>query len=779
MRIGALLATLALVGAAAVVVVVSRSAAAPDVPLEPEPAPEQSPAAPVAEAPAPSPPVKSPTPPPPVRPPPAASVPSAPVPSPVIEPTDAQRPTAPPVRRVPLNSRGPQMVSEAYAIVEQGDVAGAMVRLDEALKTLPPGQMRQVASLLKSHLSGAFMKRQAFWHDRTVVDMVVLVDNEADLVRAIEQWDDQRFWPVLIDDGWLSTLFIEAFAPRQVVRWASPQREPANGPDVAALVTASTQRHHESMVRRRATDAPPGLVVMDPEGPNRCGGLALAMGRGQPVMVLRGVARLTDRVTDVQVRAINTPILEAMARLHLMDTEQWCGLTLAGVYPYQYEPQQYIDARQQGRSKQSMVLSVDDSLARLPDTTRVAVVGRLFGPPAQSVYQAMASLFLQPRSALMLDGYSHKYDQGWARYAYGAAAMALRSRYEVLLLAKDATPVAEFSQHSQPVLAHDMVWINSSGGPKRFAIMGEQRGTTLDIPIGRPAAFYVVHSFSASRPWDVDTLAGRAVAGGAYWYYGSSEEPTLTGFARPNGVVHKALAGTPLAFGARHLSIHPRSRPWKLVLLGDPLFTLRRTPAPRVEAIALPNATPVTRASLAVMISSGAGDMRAILRDLVVVRAMPGGEAVTLQMAAATAERLLDNPDPMTSADVIRAAWLMHLDRRSTGLAAAPYPVTRRHELAERLAALHRRSVFEGQMNAEQLDDARATLANLLNAGTHGDELVIDLRRWLAAMIRHERDTEALRWLRDQQKRYRKGRAGAALRTVLQQDEPTPVNPTP
>ena len=676
-------------------------------------------------------------------------------------PVLAQQPA--PTRRPP--NADPTIVLKAMELVEQNQIVEALQKLDIALELLPESPSRHTAALLKHQLTGAFMKRQSPWHDRDVGNVVVLVDNELDFVHAVEAWTDDLFWPVLIDDGYLAPLFIQSFQPKHVVRWSSPPTD--QPPTVRDELTRVRQPHNNKTAQRTGEATPPGIVVIDPDAHLRCAGLALALGRGQPAMFLTGVQNIAKRVNEHDVSAINVPILTNMTKLRLLLKDQWCGITLAGQFPYQLEPEAIVQARREGRSKKGLVLAVDDTLGRIQDGTRLAVVGRLLGPSHQAVYQAMASLFLQPSTVLMFDSYSFKSGNIWQQYAFYNAHQAFEPRYDVTLLAKGALHATEFSRFTQPQLRHDMVWMNSAGGNRKFWIHGKQHGATEDIPIGRAAAFYVVHSFSAEKPWEVWTIAGRALAGGAYWYYGSSDEPQLTGFARPAGVAQKALAGTPLAFAARHLPLHQRGRPWKLAVIGDPLFTLRRAPAPRVEAIPLHDTIPITNDFLATAIAEGQADLRTILKDIAILRASPNNK-ITLAMAAATANSILGEPDKMRADDVIRAVWLLHQAHRSERLATAPYHMTSRHKLAEQLVAAHRRSDFEKQIDNGNLDTARAILSNMLYAIMDTNQLVTDLRRWLAAMSRANRADEALGWLRRRQDAKPSSFAAGALKTVLQ-----------
>jgi hypothetical protein len=83
-----------------------------------------------------------------------------------------------------------------------------------------------------------------------------------------------------------------------------------------------------------------------------------------------------------------------------------------------------------------------------------------------------------------------------------------------------------------------------------------------------------IHSFSAADPRDASTLAGRWLEHGAYVYYGSMNEPFLSAFRTPRLVLELAAAELPLAAVLREGESETFGRPWRLVYLGDPLYTL-------------------------------------------------------------------------------------------------------------------------------------------------------------------------------------------------------------
>lgn len=461
--------------------------------------------------------------------------------------------------------------------------------LNELIPAVPAGSLQQyIARVLTGQITGESMaKRQAAWLEREVVDTVVLVPDEAAFMQAVGKWSAERFWPVLIEDAWYAPLFIEAFEPRRVVRWEPGDDGSAagNGSRVeraerlAERMAAAIGEHNEGF-GGSAPDAP-GMVAIDPASPQRCGGLALALGRGQPAMILPAEASHRETVSAEHVEAMNERVMGAMRSYGLIDRGHLAGLTLAGPYPYRYE-------KPGGENP----LGVDDRLGRDGRQIRCASVGRLIGKPIEAVYQAMAGLFLQPRRALMVSAYDYRPQKRADRmnfntYHLNDAAARLRERLEeVELLQNEEDLLTPFLERTGPGHRFDLLWMHSSQGRRTLKMSGGPF-RTRHMPVDRAMAAYMLASFSAADPWDAGTIAGRALRGGVYWYFGSMHEPYLQSFVPATEVAMRATPPTPLASAARQLPGYPYDQPWKQLLIGDPLFCLRAEPAERVGADAL------------------------------------------------------------------------------------------------------------------------------------------------------------------------------------------------
>ncbi|MFP3386816.1 hypothetical protein, partial [Tritonibacter sp. SIMBA_163] len=79
---------------------------------------------------------------------------------------------------------------------------------------------------------------------------------------------------------------------------------------------------------------------------------------------------------------------------------------------------------------------------------------------------------------------------------------------------------------------------------------------------------YLIHSFSATRPDDVNTVAGRWLNYGVYAYVGSVDEPYVTGFVPPEAMIARLSRQVPFLVSSRYVD----TPPWKITTIGDPLM---------------------------------------------------------------------------------------------------------------------------------------------------------------------------------------------------------------
>jgi hypothetical protein len=452
---------------------------------------------------------------------------------------------------------------------------------------------------------------------RVVVDQVCLVTDVAAFLAAIAQWDERQFFPILIDEPALTLPFLRAFRPARVIRYHSSRAQPNDSDELEKLPLPASRDEEwaqalEAVARAWSNPGvadhelpvatsrpghvgptPPAVVLTGPEAPMLAGAVALAAGRFQPliragaVIVRVGKAEttpvprtfadvLTIAEARVFARAIEARVAKVVPRYDRLDDD--CDfLTLAGDWPYRYSS----DA-QPGPA--SGVYAVDDLVGRiLPDPSaagwlsrarrRWAYTGRLTGDPAESVYRAMSSLFLEPESALFWNTYEG--GTPWSLYAMGAAADFFSRQSSVagavVYRSGRSADVAGWHRAVTPANRFGLIFLNSAGGPRLFAMTGGP-GRPADLPSGMPAAVTMIHSFSAADLTDRQTIAGRWLAQGAFVFFGSVYEPFLLAFRPPRLVAELIEAGAPLAAGLRQGESEPFGFPWRLLYLGDPLY---------------------------------------------------------------------------------------------------------------------------------------------------------------------------------------------------------------
>jgi hypothetical protein len=357
---------------------------------------------------------------------------------------------------------------------------------------------------------------------------------------------------------------------------------------------AETELPYAGRFPDRFGRTPPGLVFSNSESPMLAGAVALAAGRFQPLIWLDGVpsspgsgdkfrpgpeikpfhavlslseARRLARMIESRAAAIASP--------HSGLGDRCDFLTMAVDWPYRYQ-----NDLEEGIARGEHAL--DDLIGRVLETeegglatsrSRWAFTGRLLGDPASSVYRAMCALFLHPDESLLWDTYTGA--GAWTEYRMTEAAAVLGQLWpEVarpLHRAGAEANVAAWHQALDPVSRFGWIMVNSSGGPRQFAISGGG-GVPADLPRGRPAAVSMIQSFSAADPLDSSTIAGRWLANGAYVYFGSMNEPYLDAFRTPRLVTELAAAEIPLSAVLRQGESERFGRPWRLVYLGDPLY---------------------------------------------------------------------------------------------------------------------------------------------------------------------------------------------------------------
>lgn len=468
---------------------------------------------------------------------------------------------------------------------------------------------------LKHLLEAAETWRKRTGPERRVVDQVCVVPDLPSFLAAVATWDRESYFPVLLDDPVWSPLFVRAFRPARIVRLEATAPAAEAEPGSYVLWSKALEAVGRSWGRddpggpaplaggafpRRLGPTPPGVVLSNPESPTLAAAVALAAGRFQPLVHLEpltsagAVQGFDDALDEDQAVAFARSVEARIAPLTSSRYNKGLGddvdfLTLAGDWPYRYKSRS-------GEGIMSGERAVDDLIGRVFPTdagnlddalVRWAHAGRIPGDAAAAAYRAMCALFLQPESALLWNTYGG--GKTWGNYEMTGAARILGSirpaADAVVARAGANADLAAWREPPWPRSRFDLLMLNSSGSPTRFSIKGGT-GRPADAPFGPPRIVSMIHSFSAARPNDPSTLAGRFLDHGAFIYFGSMNEPYLTAFRTPFLLAQLIAAGTPLGAAVRQGPHEPFGQPWRLVYLGDPLYrVLPISPNQRAERI--------------------------------------------------------------------------------------------------------------------------------------------------------------------------------------------------
>lgn len=496
---------------------------------------------------------------------------------------------------------------------------------------------------------------------RPVIRTVVVVPDPASYAEAIAGWAPKAIYPVLIDDGsWQAhediARFVRGFQPERIVRWEAPPDTPAAGapmrprravPNARALADSSLPRSWDIDANEPADTSqliaawkamglePPGVIVTDPRDPAWTAALALAAGRGQPIVWTEfPMLALNGSLEPPQADAFCTQLAEACADLGL----PWVGLgdtidavTICGNLPARI------------RTAPDAFDATTDRVGRTgpaQDAERWAWAGQVVGSEPQAAYRAMCSLFLRPRSAWTFDGYGST--EPWVQWDGTAASNALDQAGLLAILDDEPRNTAgDWKLRAERPVHAGLILLNSSGNRGWFDL-GGSRAQAGDIPLlDVPAAVHMVHSWSAVAPARPTTVAGRWFERGVFAYIGSVHEPYLQAFVPTPMVAQRMLAG--MAFGATgRLDGSPR---WRIAVLGDPLYTLRPESPAAEQPPPLDGAT-----GFEDLLKHAADDRR--YADLYRLLSMAGRDRDIVRLFGAM---LRDQPETL-DADVARAA---------------------------------------------------------------------------------------------------------------------------
>jgi len=412
-----------------------------------------------------------------------------------------------------------------------------------------------------------------------VAPVVIIVETPSAYLDAISQC------AILYDDGTDISRehiarFVRAFDPKQVVRisgtgtstWGknAQQRQDAINKALSASFFQTESDWTTTLKKLTATGVTsPGVVVLDPMDHHWAAGLAMAAGRLQPIIYLKGPQNSHKELQPSQGQVINQAIEQGLLRQGLSFDQigdQIDAITLAFRAPTR------IKTGPQPRDR----LALTDQIGRADSTMggmRWAWCGQFFGSTSETVYQAMCALFLPIESAFIWDGYPS--DGDWARYDGTKAEAALsKAGFKTELFDEPRNSMAGFRARSDsgPVDA-SLILMNTKGTPYYYDLphSPDGLGKPGDLPmLARPSALHLVHSFSLASPHRKDSVGGRWLQRGVYLYAGSVDEPFLSGFVPTPLVAGRLLAQLPFAAAVHY----DDGQAWKIAVIGDPLKTI-------------------------------------------------------------------------------------------------------------------------------------------------------------------------------------------------------------
>lgn len=425
------------------------------------------------------------------------------------------------------------------------------------------------------------------------VPVVVIVTGPGAYLDAIAAWERDLRFPILWDDGSVQARadiarFVHAFQPARVVRYEPADAAVLPAEPAARIAhleravfdatlepgSATTTQHWVDALRADSLLGP-GIIITDAAGAQWPAAVALAAGRRQVMAFAATPGRLSAALAPDQVFA-----LERLAR----DMAEGLGLGWSGIGDDIDAITLALDCPSKIRIKDDPpdFLATTDVLGRTDTGARWAFVGQLSGNEPRSAYLAMCSLFLRPAAAWIFDGYEP--GEPWSLFDGTEAANALTNA---------GIPTTVFDEPRQGIehwraacvraIDAGLVAVNTMGNGDFFRLRPGD-GAPGDVPIfASPPMVYFVHSFSATRPGNLDTIGGRLLDHGAYVYAGSVQEPTLAGFVPTPYVIRRLMIGLPFTAAART----DDGQAWKIATFGDPLATAI-PPVVRTDEAAVP-----------------------------------------------------------------------------------------------------------------------------------------------------------------------------------------------
>ncbi|MBN2190081.1 MAG: hypothetical protein JW728_02595 [Candidatus Aureabacteria bacterium] len=393
---------------------------------------------------------------------------------------------------------------------------------------------------------------------------VVIVPDEETFLYYLGRWSPSEKFPIFIGESKYSQKFISAYKPDVVEKAGKKNIGGVNIDNIfralAASLTGKNMKdiisgegfklYYKTLCSGKPVD---GVVITGRDSKELMAGAALASFYRQDVFMFDYGRTMDDKLTFDEVDSLRNSVLQFIRdRGYKYSGRSGIEyITIARDLPYIYE-----------RS-----MSVDDAMGRekMTDSDVYAFVGRLVEvEEGASLYQAMCSLFLEAEKSLFFDLWS----PDWKLQA-GYGAWMLFDRMPTLNISGPQAGVGYWRSLVRNGLPANFIWVNTGGGPKDWG----GTGSPDDIPSCSPCCVYFAHSNSARDPRDKDTICGRWLSQGAYFYVGSVFEPYAQSFQFSYYAVKDLLDGRSFAraFQTKRGLFKGRfDIPWKHIYIGNP-----------------------------------------------------------------------------------------------------------------------------------------------------------------------------------------------------------------
>jgi hypothetical protein len=435
-------------------------------------------------------------------------------------------------------------------------------------------------------------------HVVPLIDRVVLVPDAATYVDELRKWSPRGRWPVLIEDDWLTPMFVRRFAPRELIRRESASTVAPLPEDPAALrhalegvvvsaVGGNPQTQSIIEVFAQQKYPPPGVVVASTADPAWTAAVALAAGHFQPLLWIDGdLGPINGELDDAAARKLASEIdqaIEATKYTFRALGDDIDTITLCRSAPVAARVGLAANLRPAVKNEYSDgPVALTDFLGRNEDGSRYAVTGWIFGDEKRAAYMAMCSLFLQRENMLLLNTYALEGD--WKHYSTAPAAELL-ARAGFKIDNREGDPqLAEAAWRRMLIagLTTDLVIMNSSGYFDFFSLAGNVAARPGDVPVlNHPVALHLIHSWSLHVPARSNTVGGRWLDHGVYAMTGSCYEPFLSAFIPPHALAGRMASLMPMLPASRRMAEDGMDFPWRVVTIGDPLMLVPPPAAPR------------------------------------------------------------------------------------------------------------------------------------------------------------------------------------------------------